>query len=65
MVEGLTCLHGCVQYGCSVVVGTLSWPLRSVGRLRDTALMRSNLCVNGGEVLADVCVASDAWCTGF
>ena len=26
MVEGLTCLHGYVQHGCCVVVGTLSWP---------------------------------------
>ena len=40
MVEGLTCLHGCVQYGCCVVVGTLSWPWMSVGRMRDTALVR-------------------------
>ena len=63
MVEGFTCLHGCVQYGCCVVVGALSWPWMSVGRLRDTAQVRCDLCVNGGGVLADVCGASDVWCT--
>ena len=47
MVEGLMCLHGCVQYGCCVVVATLSWPWMSVGRLRDTALVRCDLCVQG------------------
>ena len=64
MVEGLTCLHGCVQYGCCVDLGTLSWPWISVGRLRDTALVRCDLsvCIGGG-VLADVCGASDVWCT--
>ena len=65
MVEGLTCLHGCVQYGCCVVVVNLSWPWMSVGRLRDTALVRCGLCVNGGGVLADVCGASDVWCTSL
>ena len=65
MIESLTCLHGCVLYGCCVVVGTLSWPWMSVGRLRDTALVRCDLCVNGGGVLADVCGASDVWCTGL
>ena len=65
MVEGLTCLHVCVQYGCCVVVGTFSWPWMSVGRLRDTALVCCDSCVNGGGVLADVCGASDVWCTGL
>ena len=37
----------------------------SVGRLRDTALVRCDLCVNGGGVLAAVCGASDVWCTGL
>ena len=60
MVEGLTCLHGCVQYGCCVVVVNLSWPWMSVGRLRDTALVRCGLCVNGGGVLADVCYTEKA-----
>ena len=32
---------------------------------RDTALVRCDLCVNGGGVLADVCGASDVWCTGL
>ena len=43
--------------------GTLSWswPWMSVGRLRDTALVRCDVCVNGGGVLADVCGASDDW----
>ena len=65
MVEGLTFLHGFVQCGCYVVVGTLSWPWMSVGRLRDTAPVRCHLCVNGGGVLADACGASDVWCTGL
>ena len=65
MVEGSTCLHGCVHHGCCVVVGTLSWPWMSVGRLRDTALVRCDLCVNGVGVLAAVCDASDVWCTGL
>ena len=47
------------------VVGTLSWPWMSVGRLRDTALVRCDLCVYGGGVLAAVCGASDVWCTGL
>ena len=63
MVEGLPCPHGRVQYGCCVVVGTLSWPWMSVGRLRDT--VRCDLCVHGDGVLADVCCASDDWCTGL
>ena len=50
---------------CCVVVGTLSWPWMSVGRLRHTALVRCDLCVNGGGVLADVCGASDVWCTAL
>ena len=37
----------------------------SVGRLRDTALVRRDLRVNGGGVLADVCGASDVCCTGL
>ena len=43
MVEGLTCPHGWLQYGCCVVVCTLSWPWMSVGRLRDTALVRCDI----------------------
>ena len=35
----------------------------SVGRLRDTALVRCDLCFNGGGVLPAVCGASDVWCT--
>ena len=65
MVEGLTCPHGRVQYGCCVVVGTLIWPWMSVGRLRDTVPVRCDLCVHGDGVLADVCGASDDWCTGL
>ena len=45
-------------------MGTLSWPWMSVGRLRDTTLVRCGLCVNGGGVLADVCYtekAPNAW----
>ena len=34
-----------------------------MGRLRDTALVRCDLCVNRGGVLADVCGASDVWST--
>ena len=34
-----------------------------MGRLRDTALVRCDLCVNGGGVLADLCGAlDDFWC---
>ena len=65
MVEGSTCLHGRVHYVCCIVVGTLSWPWMSVGRLQDTALVRCDLCFNGGGVLAAVCGASDGWCTGL
>ena len=36
-----------------------------MGRLRDTALVRCNLCVNWGGVLADVGGVSDVWCTGL
>ena len=42
-----------------------SWPWVSMGRLGDTAPVRCDLCVNGGGVLADVCAASDVWCTGL
>ena len=65
MVEGLTCPHGCVQYGCCVVVRTFSWPWMSVGRLRDTVPVRCDLCVHGDGVLANVCGALDNWCTGL
>ena len=65
MVEGLTCPHGRVQYGCCVVVGTLSWPWMSVGRLRYTVPVRCDSCVHGDGVLADVCGASDDWCRGL
>ena len=65
MVKGLTCRHGRVQYGCCVVVGILSWPWMSVGSLRDTVPVRCDLCVHGDGVLADVCGASDDWCTGL
>ena len=54
-----------MQYGCCAVVGTLSWPWMSVGRLRDTALVRCDMCVNGDGVLANVCGALDVWCTGL
>ena len=54
-----------VQHGCCVVVGTFPWPWMSVGRLRDTVLVRCDLCVHGGGVLAGVCGASDTWCTGL
>ena len=62
-----TCPHGRVQYGFCVVVGTLSWPWMSVGRLRDTEPVRCDLslCVHGDGMLADVCGASDDWCTGL
>ena len=65
MVEGLTGQNGRVQYGCCVVVGTLSWRWMSVVRLRDTVPLRCVLCVHGDGVLADVCGASDDWCTGL
>ena len=64
-VQGLTCSHGRVQYGCCVVAGTLYWPWMGVGRLWDTAWVRYDLCVHGAGVLADVCGASDDWCTGL
>ena len=65
MVEGLTCPHGRVQYGCCVIVGTLSWPWMRVGHLRDTVSVRCVLCVHGYGVLPDVCGASDDWRTGL
>ena len=65
MVEGLTCPHGRVQYGCCVIVGTLSWPWMSVGRLRDTVPARCGLCVHGDGVPADVCGSWDDWFTGL
>ena len=65
MAEGLTCSHGRVQYGCCVVLGTLSWPWMRVGRLRDTVPVGCGLCVHGDGVPADVCGASDDWCTGL
>ena len=37
----------------------------SVGRLRDTVLVRCDLCDHGDGVLADVSGASDDWCTGL
>ena len=65
MVQGLTCSHGLVQYSCCVFVSALSWPWMSVGHLRDTVLVRCGLCVHGDGVPADVCRASDDWCTGL
>ena len=65
MAKGLTCSHERVQYYCCVVVGTLSWPWLSVGRLRDTVPVRCGFCVHGDEVPADVYGASDGWCTGL
>ena len=35
------------------------------GRLRDSALVRCDLRVNGGGVLANVCGTSAVWCTGL
>ena len=62
MVEGLICSHGGVQSSCFAgkVLGTLSWPQMSLGRLRGTVLVRCALCVRREGVPADVCYTEKA-----
>ena len=45
MIQGLICSPGRVQCSCCAVLETLPWPRMSVGRLRDTVLVRCALCV--------------------
>ena len=50
----------CDTRGCGAIHMT-----QHTGRLRDTVPVRGGLYVNGDAVLADVCGASEGWCTGL